>query len=165
METAFTTVSTFGPSRLVEVWHDKRGDVARSMLYMDLRYEGGNHPITGAFEPDLILTDDVGLIQTTGINAIVGYLGRLSVLLQWNEDDPVSDDERLRNEVIYFWQGNRNPFIDHPEWVGCVFGDCLNSCLISNLPAWNSEPSQCVGETTSVLDFVHIINGTCTCVD
>ena len=39
----------------------------------------------------------------------------------WHENDVVDDDERSRNEVIYkVFQGNRNPFIDHPEWVQSI---------------------------------------------
>ena len=39
-----------------EVWSDRKGDMARAMMYMDVRYEGGQHGGTGANEPDLILT-------------------------------------------------------------------------------------------------------------
>lgn len=110
-----------------EVWIGRRGDVARALLYLDLRYEGGTHPATGASEPDLILTDDPALIaaSNTGSNESVAYMGMLAVLLQWHAQDPPDDFERARHEVVYGFQGNRNPFIDHPEWVECVFlGQC-----------------------------------------
>jgi len=108
-------------SSVWEVWSERKGDVARTQIYMDVRYEGGVHGGTGYAEPDLILTDDVGLIQTTGSNASVAYMGRLSVLLQWHRDDPVTDEERLRNDIVASYQGNRNPFVDHPEWADCIF--------------------------------------------
>ena len=41
-----------------QTWGDRKGDVARALLYMDVRYEGGTHGVTGAAEPDLVLTDD-----------------------------------------------------------------------------------------------------------
>ncbi len=106
-----------------EAWVEKRGDVARAQLYLDVRYEGGIHGYTGTSEPDLILTDDTSLIAAsqTGSNESTAYMGRLSVLLQWAAEDPVSDKERTRNEAVYTYQGNRNPFIDHPEWIECVF--------------------------------------------
>ena len=44
-------------------------------------------------------------------------LGGLQVLLKWNDEDPVSDLERQRNNVIEKAQGNRNPFIDFPQLV------------------------------------------------
>ena len=106
-----------------ETWIGRRGDVARALFYLDVRYAGGEHGVTGASEPDLILTDDVTQVQVTGSNATVGYMGRLSTLLTWHDEDPVDDLERQRNDVIYAYQGNRNPFIDHPEWVPCLFGD------------------------------------------
>ncbi len=106
-----------------EAWIGRRGDVARAQLYMDLRYEGGAHGFVGSKEPDLILTDDTGLIDSTqtGSNEGTAYMGRLSVLLQWAAADPLSAEELTRNEAVYKYQGNRNPFVDHPEWVACIF--------------------------------------------
>lgn len=109
-----------------QTWGDRKGDVARALLYMDVRYEGGTHGVTGAAEPNLILTDDPGLIQASSSNLSVAYMGRLADLLRWHAEDPVDDKERLRNEAVYSYQGNRNPFIDHPEWVGCVFQNQCN---------------------------------------
>jgi endonuclease I len=104
-----------------QTWGDRKGDVARALLYMDVRYEGGTHGVTGVAEPNLILTDDPGLIQASGSNLSVAYMGRLADLLRWHAEDPVDEKEILRNEAVYTYQGNRNPFIDHPEWVACVF--------------------------------------------
>jgi len=98
-----------------ETWIGRRGDVARALLYLDVRFEGDGT------EPDLILTDNPALIQVTGGNASVAYMGILSTLLQWHQQDPVSDRERHRNDVVYTYQHNRNPFIDHPEWVQTIF--------------------------------------------
>lgn len=110
-----------------EVWNGRRGDVARALMYMDLRYAGGTHGVTGASEPDLILTDDLELIDSsrTGQNEPIGYMGMLSVLLEWHRQDPVDPIEMQHHETVASFQGNRNPFIDHPEWVSCVFeGQC-----------------------------------------
>jgi len=84
-----------------------RGDVARILFYMDVRYEGNNG------EPDLILVDHV---KTSG-----SELGKLCTLLIWHHEDPVSPFERRRNDRIYFYQKNRNPFIDHPEWADLLW--------------------------------------------
>ena len=111
-----------GGSGTFEVWDHRKGDVARSIFYMDIRYEGGAHGLTGDLEPNLELTDDTGLIAGTGSNTSgTAYMGRLSVLLAWHAADPPDDDERRRNEVIFSYQGNRNPFVDFPAWVGCIY--------------------------------------------
>jgi hypothetical protein len=94
---------------------------------MDVRYEGGTHGVTSASEPDLILTDDLQLIDDsrTGKNEATGYMGMLSVLLDWHRQDPVDPVEMQHHETVASFQGNRNPFIDHPEWASCVFeGQC-----------------------------------------
>ncbi|WP_199610209.1 endonuclease [Flocculibacter collagenilyticus] len=106
-----------------QTWEGRKGDVARALLYLDVRYEGGTHGITGVSEPDLILTDDRTLISNSqqGSNISVAYMGLRSVLLQWHKDDPVDAFETRHNDAVYLYQGNRNPFVDHPEYVACVF--------------------------------------------
>ncbi len=122
------TSSTPAPSGTWETWRARRGDVARALMYLDVRYEGGVHGVTGAPEPDLILTDNTTLIanSATGSNESVAYMGLVSTLVVWNREDPPDDKERLRNDIVFSFQGNRNPFIDHPEWAECLFaGTCL----------------------------------------
>jgi endonuclease I len=102
-------------------WSGRKGDVARAMFYMDVRYEGGTHGVSGAAEPNLILTDDIGQIVTTGTNASTAYMGLLSVLIVWNAEDPPDAREQAHNDAVYSFQGNRNPFVDHPEWVNALF--------------------------------------------
>lgn len=113
-----------------QTWIGRKGDVARAMFYMDVRYEGGTHGITGAAEPDLILTDNAQAIVSTGGNASIAYMGLLAVLVQWHAEDPVDARERARNDVVYSYQGNRNPFIDHPEWVGVLFGSPSDALVL-----------------------------------
>lgn len=133
--------SNWTETGLWEIWIGRRGDVARSLFYMDVRYEGGTHAITGHPEPDLVLTDDVSQVVETGVNAASGYMARLSVLLAWHEEDPVDAVEMARNDVIASYQGNRNPFIDHPEWVACVFeGECDGTSPGDpGVPPWINE--------------------------
>ncbi len=104
-----------------EVWSKRRGDIARAMFYMDVRYEGDTHSETQRTEPQLILTNELSRIVADPGNSQIAYMGLLDTLIQWHKDDPVDDNERWRNDVIEFYQGNRNPFIDHPEFVECVF--------------------------------------------
>ncbi|UOE53800.1 endonuclease [Bacillus sp. CMF12] len=86
-----------------------KGDVARMLFYMAVRYEGDSG------EVDLELNNQVN-------NGSAPYHGKMSVLLQWHKEDPVDDNERRRNEIIYSdYQHNRNPFIDHPEWATAIW--------------------------------------------
>jgi len=115
------TTSNDGNQGSWEVWEDRRGDIARTMFYMAIRYEGGSHGSTGFPEPDLVLTNDRNLIQsTTGGTA---YMGLLDVLRVWHAQDPVDDKELERNDIVFNFQGNRNPFVDNPAWVDCIWGD------------------------------------------
>ncbi|MGB0869962.1 MAG: endonuclease [Flavobacteriales bacterium] len=91
-----------------------KGDVARMIFYMATRYEGGTS-LAGDNEPDLEVVDNVGTFP-------LPQMGKLSTLLAWHAQDPVDEFELNRNDVIFNWQGNRNPFIDHPEFVEMVFG-------------------------------------------
>ncbi|MDH6700901.1 endonuclease [Streptomyces sp. DSM 41014] len=86
-----------------------KGDVARMILYMAVRYEGDDG------WADLEPNEKVN-------NGSNPYIGKLAVLKQWNEQDPPSAFEEKRNDVIYnTYQHNRNPFIDHPEWVEAIW--------------------------------------------
>ncbi|MFE4452798.1 endonuclease I family protein [Streptomyces sp. NPDC056796] len=99
----FTDSDSFEPRDAV------KGDVARMILYMAVRYEGDD-----AFA-DLEPNDKVS-------NGSAPNIGRLSVLKQWSQQDPPDAFEKKRNDVIYQdFQHNRNPFIDHPEWVGAIW--------------------------------------------
>ncbi|MCA2203558.1 endonuclease I family protein [Streptomyces sp. SMS_SU21] len=86
-----------------------KGDVARMILYMAVRYEG-----TDGW-PDLEPNNSVS-------NGSAPYIGKLSVLKEWHEQDPPDSFEQHRNDVIFeSYQHNRNPFIDHPEWVEAIW--------------------------------------------
>ncbi len=110
-----------------QTWDALRGNVARAILYMDIRFEGGTHGITGFTEPDLRLTDNASLIVQSGGNATVAYMGLLATLLQWHQQDPPDERELMRNGVIQSFQGNRNPFVDHPEWAACLYSNQCNA--------------------------------------
>jgi len=101
-----------------ETWDGRKGDVARAMFYMDVRYAGD-----AGVEPGLILTDDINAIENshTGSNMSVAYMGLLSTLIQWHYADPVTPGEVHRNDIVQLYQGNRNPFVDHPELVAYIF--------------------------------------------
>jgi len=88
-----------------------KGDVARMLFYMATRYEGENG------EPDLELTEDV--LPNTDKQPLHGVL---SSLLAWHNADPVSAEEINRNNIVYGYQNNRNPYIDHPEYVAEIWG-------------------------------------------
>ncbi|MFJ6195407.1 endonuclease [Micromonospora sp. NPDC092111] len=101
---SYTDADSFEPRNAV------KGDVARMIMYMAIRYEGEDG------WPNLEMNNSVA-------NGSAPYLGRLSVLLQWNRQDPPDAFEQRRNQRIYErWQGNRNPFVDHPEWATAIWG-------------------------------------------
>lgn len=86
-----------------------KGDVARMILYMAVRYEGND-----SFA-DLEPNDQVN-------NGSAPKMGKISALLEWHAEDPPSAFEKNRNDVIFEeFQHNRNPFIDHPEWATAIY--------------------------------------------
>ena len=142
-----------------EVWDHRKGDIARAMMYMDIRYEGGTHGFTGANEPDLRLTDDRHPIylSRTGLNESIAYMGILSDLLEWHERDPVDAVEMQHHETVAAFQGNRNPFIDHPEWVDCIYKE---TCFVINAglnDAWVSEGAPRQGMFITVFPQLKLI--------
>jgi endonuclease I len=116
----------------------EKGDIARAMFYMSVRYDGSD---PGTI--DLELSDQA--------STAAGRFARLSSLLLWHEQDPVSEVERRQNHLIFSsFQGNRNPFVDHPEFAERVWGqgDVDGVTLISPAPLpmfhdgpWSPLPS------------------------
>ncbi len=102
-----------------------KGDIARILFYMVVRYDPGYDHNNNAF--DLELVD----YTTPGNNDTI--LGKLSSLIQWHFNDPVDDFEINRNEIIYGFQQNRNPFIDHPDLVSFLWGENLGEVWNENL--------------------------------
>ncbi|MFA6862021.1 MAG: endonuclease [Bacilli bacterium] len=96
-----------------------KGDVARALFYMATRFSNKLDLNTEA-EPYLLLTDDISLTDDNSIYH--GVFHNLSDFMNWNESDPVDDYEKHRNNLIYKnVQNNRNPYVDHPEWVRRAF--------------------------------------------
>jgi endonuclease I len=128
-----------------------KGDVARMMFYMVVRYDPGYHSDNSLY--DLELVDSTGV--DIGLPPGEPLFGKLSSLIQWHLQDPVDTFEQNRNEVAYGYQGNRNPFIDHPEWVESIFSPQLSS----NTRIGFSRNSLSVEESSgSVLLDLSIIN-------
>jgi hypothetical protein len=89
-----------------------RGDIARAILYMDLRYDGDESNTN-----DLVVSDCPDSVPNSS------GMGYLSQLLEWHAEDPVDDNERARNDAVCKqYQGNRNPFVDYPELATKYFG-------------------------------------------
>ena len=113
----FTGCNTSSTDWVWEPRDEEKGDVARMIFYMATRYEGENG------EPDLEI---INFLPSDDYTEAPVY-AKLNTLLQWHADDPVNDWERNRNNIIYSdFQENRNPFIDHPEWVFEIWGNPVN---------------------------------------
>ena len=94
-----------------------KGDLARSYLYMVTRYEN----LVAGWPSNS--SEVAAILDGTTFPAFEEWY--IELLLQWHNDDPVSLKEQNRNEAIYGIQGNRNPFIDHPEYVNLIWGSGL----------------------------------------
>lgn len=90
-----------------------KGDVARVLLYFVTRYESN---LSGFSDGNILdhLHPNQGL-QTW----------ELKLLISWHLQDPVSEREIVRNNAAYAYQNNRNPYIDHPEWVAVIWPDFM----------------------------------------
>ena len=82
-----------------------KGDIARGFFYMSVRYAG----------------EDSGWSTSAMTNKSEILSWAMTMLLRWSDEDPVSDKEIARNEAVYGFQHNRNPFIDHPEYARMIW--------------------------------------------
>lgn len=88
--------------------NDFKGDIARMYFYFATRYEN-----TVAGYSYAMFNGTSNQVFTTAF---------LNMLLAWHAQDPVSAREIARNNAVYARQNNRNPFIDHPEYVNQIWG-------------------------------------------
>lgn len=93
-----------------------KGDIARVLLYFTVKYQ------------DKFFTwNNTEFNRVKGTDKLMGYKKEyLDMLIQWHLNDPVSKKELDRNERIFVHQRNRNPFVDHPEFVEYIWrtSDC-----------------------------------------
>lgn len=103
--------------RVYEPIDEFKGDIARSLLYFTVRYEGklGTFNFNNNTNP----ASDTNPLDGTEERAYdPAYI---AMLLQWHQQDPVSQREIDRNNAVYAIQKNRNPFIDNPSWVNAIW--------------------------------------------
>ena len=107
-----------------EVADEMKGDLARIILYMYVHYQSRDeapegYVISGGNK--FYYSDMLGSLS---LKSILGYDDEercKEKLIEWNEMDPPNEVEKLRNTTVQKIQGNRNPFVDHPELVSQMF--------------------------------------------
>ncbi len=109
--------------RVYEPVNEFKGDIARSLLYFAVRYEGklGTFNFNNNANP----ASDTNPLDGTEERAYdPAYM---AMLLQWHQQDPVSQREIDRNNAVYGLQKNRNPFIDNPAWANAIWGQATDT--------------------------------------
>ncbi|MDO6465036.1 endonuclease [Pseudoalteromonas carrageenovora] len=90
-----------------------KGDFARTYFYMATRYEN----VIGSWQNNTTASNAV--LNGTSNQVFESWV--VTMLLNWHNADPVSQMELDRNQAVYEFQGNRNPYIDHPEFVDMIW--------------------------------------------
>ncbi len=93
--------------RVFEPIDEYKGDIARSYFYMSVRYFGED--------------DEWSTSGMTNKSEILPWA--MTMLLRWSDEDTVSQKEIDRNNAVYGYQYNRNPFIDHPEYAHMIWDE------------------------------------------
>ena len=141
--------------QVLEPADEFKGDFARNYFYMATCYE------------NLIATwqtlDANGDTVLDGSSDKVFEQWYLEMLYNWHIADPVSQKEINRNNAIYPVQGNRNPFIDHPEWVFTIWGSFLNTNSFDLLDTISVYPNPVSDDrieiqTNSIIDQIELVN-------
>lgn len=118
--------------RVYEPIDEFKGDIARALLYYAVRYERKLSSFN--YFPGTTVANDTNPMDGTMERAFdPNYF---AMLRQWHLSDPVSQKEIDRNNTVFSIQKNRNPFIDHPEWVDLIWmdlGDTAVPATPSNL--------------------------------
>ncbi len=124
-----------GPVGNLSSW---KGDVARAVFYMAVRY------------------NSLSVVNGDIPDTTVGQLGDLATLLNWNVLDASDDFEMNRNNYIYTWQVNRNPFIDYPNLADYIFGANFGQPWFSTLSNTSFSDNRVVVYPNPAKDFITI---------
>ena len=122
--------------RVYEPHPEFKGDIARSLLYYVVRYEGKLNSFN--FYNGTSPANDTSPLDGTEEKAYEDWF--LAMLLQWHYNDPVSQKEIDRNNAVFSIQKNRNPFIDYPDWVNSIWSQ--NPIVIVSAAPENLSVSQ-----------------------
>lgn len=122
-----------------------KGDIARMIFYFVTRYENNLSNFSSG--------DMLGGSSYPGLQS-----WELNQLLLWHAQDPVSAAEIGRNNASYAYQGNRNPYIDNPQWVGVVWGtlDAVPPTAAANLATSGSTSNSINLSWTAATDNVAV---------
>jgi endonuclease I len=101
--------------KVFEPIDEYKGDFARTYFYTVTRYEN----LVDGWESNSSYADAV--LNGTTYPALEDWV--INMFLEWHHNDPVSQKEIDRNNEVYNIQNNRNPFIDHPEYVDEIWGE------------------------------------------
>ncbi len=112
--------------KVFEPVDEYKGDFARTYFYMATCY---NDKISG-WNSDMLANNNYPCYTEWAVN----------LLLKWHRQDPVSEKEIKRNDAVYAYQGNRNPFIDHPELVEYIWGEKTSERWTSTADPINPDP-------------------------
>ncbi|WP_404985888.1 endonuclease [Chryseobacterium sp. M5] len=150
--------------RVYEPINEFKGDVARSLLYFAVRYEGklGTFNFNNNANP----ASDTNPLDGTEERAFEPAY--IAMLIQWHNQDPVSQREIDRNNAVYNLQKNRNPFIDNPSWVNTIWGQTPDSAApstpanltVTQNSAYFTTLSWAPSTSTDVIGYKIYQNGT-----
>lgn len=111
-----------------------KGDIARMYFYFATRYEN----VVAGYTTYAMFNGSSNQVFSTAF---------LNMLITWHNQDTVSAREIARNNAIYNLQNNRNPFIDHPEYVGIIWGGGSGSGTSAQTITFNPLANVTYGST------------------
>jgi endonuclease I len=139
-------------SKVFEPLDEYKGDIARAMFYMPARY----YEYIDKLHPKLELVNGSPAAREASAT-LTGQAGCLETLLQWHEEDPVSEYEIRRNNLIANnYQGNRNPFIDYPQWARIAYDPTYTGAGATNAPETSSVGTNPGGLGETVLSHITV---------
>ena len=97
-----------------------KGDVARVVMYVYTHYN--TYSNVGGSTNGKGNSGYFGTLKFTNVISAANEQAAAELLLEWHMSDPPDDLERARNEAAEDIQGNRNPFVDHPEYAAAIWG-------------------------------------------